>query len=70
MYMNKFMTVVTNKWFRFAVSILGVAYSIVLAYFDYHVFFYEIEYVNQKEFAIVGSIFSAVMCLLFLYISA
>lgn len=67
MYMNKFMTVVTNKWFRFAVSILGVAYSIVLAYFDYHVFFYEIEYVNQKEFAIVGSIFSAVMCLLFLY---
>lgn len=65
--MNKFMTVVTNKWFRTAVSILGVAYSVVLAYFDYIVFFYDIEYVSRKEFAIVGSAFSLVMCLLFLY---
>ncbi len=65
--MNKFMTVVTNKWFRFAVSILGVAYSVVLAYFDYIVFFYDIEYVSQKEFAILGSVFSALICLLFLY---
>lgn len=65
--MNKFMTVVTNKWFRIGVSLLGVIYSIVLAYFDYHVFFYDIEYVSQKEFAIVGSIFSALICLLFLY---
>lgn len=61
------MTVVTNKWFRTAVSILGVAYSVVLAYFDYIVFFYDIEYVSRKEFAIVGSAFSLVMCLLFLY---
>ena len=61
------MTVVTNKWFRIGVSILGVAYSIVLAYFDYNVFFYDIEYVSQKEFAIVGSVFSALICLLFLY---
>ena len=65
--MNKFMTVVTNKWFRIGVSILGVAYSIVLAYFDYNVFFYDIEYVSRKEFAIVGSVFSALICLLFLY---
>ena len=40
--MNKFMTVVTNKWFRMAVSLLGIAYSIVLACFDYNVFFYDI----------------------------
>lgn len=65
--MNKFMTVVTNKWFRIGVSLLGVIYSVVLAYFDYNVFFYDIEYVSRKEFAIVGSIFSALICLLFLY---
>lgn len=65
--MSKFMTVVTNKWFRIGVSILGAIYSVVLAYFDYNVFFYDIEYVNQKEFAIVGAIFSALICLLFLY---
>lgn len=65
--MSKFMTVVTNKWFRIGVSILGVVYSLVLAYFDYNVFFYDIEYVSRKEFAIVGSLFSAVICLLFLY---
>ncbi len=65
--MNKFMTVVTNKWFRIAVSVLGVAYSVVLAYFDYIVFFYDIEYVNRKEFAIIGSAFSVLICLLFLY---
>ncbi len=65
--MNKFMAVVTNKWFRMAVSLIGVAYSIVLAYFDYNVFFYDIEYVSQKEFAVVGSLFSLVICLLFMY---
>lgn len=65
--MNKFMKVVTNKWFRTAVSILGVIYSAVLAYFDYIVFFYDIEYVNRGQFAIVGSVFSAVICLLFFY---
>lgn len=65
--MNKFMAVVTNKWFRMAVSLLGAVYSIVLAYFDYNVFFYDIEYVSQKEFAIVGSLFSLIICLLFMY---
>lgn len=65
--MNKFMTVVTNKWFRMFVSILGVAYSGILAYFDYIVFFYDIEYVNRKEFAIVGALVSLVVCLLFFY---
>ena len=59
--MNKFMTVVTNKWFRMAVSLLGIAYSIVLACFDYNVFFYDIEYVSRKEFAIIGSVFSGHM---------
>ncbi|MGN0642401.1 MAG: hypothetical protein ACI4JJ_04575 [Huintestinicola sp.] len=65
--MNKFMTVVTNKWFRVAVSILGAAYSIMLAYFAYIVFFYDIEYTNKQEFAIIGSIFSVLICLLFFY---
>lgn len=65
--MNKFMTVVTNKWFRLGASVFGVAYSILLAYFDYIVFFYDIEYVNQTQFAIWGSIVSALVCLLFLY---
>lgn len=50
-----------------AVSILGVIYSAVLAYFDYIVFFYDIEYVNRGQFALVGSLFSAVICLLFFY---
>ncbi len=65
--MNKFMAVVTNKWFRTVVSLLGVVYSVVLAYFDYIVFFYDIEYTNQKEFAVICSVFSLVMCLLFFY---
>lgn len=65
--MNKVMTVLTNKWFRILVSILGVAYSVVLAYFDYIVFFYDIEYTDRKTFAIVGSVFSVLICLLFFY---
>lgn len=65
--MNKVMTVLTNKWFRIFVSILGVAYSALLVYFDYIVFFYDIEYTNKKEFAIIGSVISVVICLLFLY---
>lgn len=65
--MNKFMTVVTNKWFRIGVSVLGIIYTIILAYFDYIVFFYDIEYVNKKEFAIWSSVISVLFCLLFLY---
>lgn len=61
------MTVATNKWFRFAVSILGVVYSAVLLYFDYSVFFYDIEYVNRRQFAIFGSVFALLICLLFFY---
>lgn len=65
--MNKFMAVVTNKWFKIGVSVLGAAYSALLLYFDYIVFFYDIEYVNKKEFAIIVSVLSALICLLFLY---
>ncbi len=65
--MNKVMNVLTNKWFRMAVSLLGVAYAAVLLYFDYIVFFYDIEYTNRKEFAIVGSVFCVVMGLLIFY---
>ncbi len=65
--MNKVMNVLTNKWFRMAVSLLGVAYAAVLLYFDYIVFFYDIEYTNRKEFAIIGSVFCVVMGLLIFY---
>lgn len=65
--MNGFMKVVTNKWFRMVVSLLGVAYSVVLAYFDYIVFFYDIEYSNRQDFAKYGTIFSLIICLLFFY---
>lgn len=65
--MNAFMKVVTNKWFRMVVSLLGIAYTLVLAYFDYIVFFYDIEYVNRKDFAVYTTVFSLIICLLFLY---
>lgn len=61
------MTVLTNKWFRIGVSLLGVIYSIVLIYFDYMVFFYDMQYTNRKQFAIIGAIFSVLVCLLFFY---
>ncbi len=65
--MNKVMRVLTNKWFKMAVSLIGVVYSALLVYFDYIVFFYDITYVNRKEFAIFGSVFSVLICLLFFY---
>lgn len=65
--LNKVMKVLTNKWFRMAVSLLGAAYSAVLIYFDYIVFFYDIEYTDRKTFAIIGSAFCVVMCLLIFY---
>lgn len=65
--MDKVMKVLTNKWFRMVVSLLGAAYSAVLIYFDYIVFFYDIEYTNKKQFAVIGSVFCVVMCLLIFY---
>lgn len=65
--MSKFMTVVTNYWFRVLVSIFGAAFSVMLAYFDYIVFFYDIEYTDKKIFAVVMSVVSVVVCLLFFY---
>ncbi|MCM1578213.1 MAG: hypothetical protein NC078_05375 [Ruminococcus sp.] len=65
--MNKVMNVLTNKWFRMVVSLLGVVYAAVLVYFDYIVFFYDIEYTNRKEFALIGSAFCVVMGLLIFY---
>ena len=65
--MNKFMSVVTNYWFRVFVSLFGIGFSVLLAYFDYIVFFYDIEYTDKQTFAMVVSVISVVMCLLSFY---
>ena len=65
--MNKVMSVLTNKWFRLVVSLLGVISCVMLIYFDYIVFFYDIEYSDKKVFAVAASGFCVLMCLLDLY---
>ena len=40
--MERVAKVVNNKWFKLAVSLLGVIYTALLLYFDYIVFFYNI----------------------------
>ena len=61
------MKVLTNRWFQAFVSLLGVAYTAMLLYFDYIVFFYNIEYTDRKKFAILASVFSVLVCLLDIY---
>ena len=57
----------TNKWFILLVSVLCAAYTIMLGYFAYIVFFYEIEYVDKMKFAIIYSALSLVTGLLYFY---
>ncbi len=57
----------TNKWFILLVSVLCAAYTIMLGYFAYVVFFYEIEYVDKMKFAIIYSALSLVTGLLYFY---
>ncbi len=59
--------IVTNRWFILFVSLLCAAYTAVLCYFAYIVFFYEIEYVDKTKFAIIYSAVSLAAGLLFLY---
>lgn len=59
--------VLDNKWFKFVVSFAGLAFTVILAYFDYIVFFYEIEYTNKKLFAIVAPIICVLVSLLNIY---
>ena len=65
--MEKVTKVLTNKWFKLLVSLIGVVYTAMLLYFDYIVFFYNIEYSDKKTFAVVTSVFSVLICLLDVY---
>lgn len=59
--------VLTNKWFILVVSLLCAAYTIVLCYFAYTVFFYDIVYVDKTKFAILYASVSLLTGLLFFY---
>ncbi len=59
--------IVTNKWFIFFVSILCAAYTALLCYFAYIVFFYDIEYVDRIKFALIYSALSMLTGLLYFY---
>ncbi len=65
--MEKVKKVLTNKWFILVVSVLCAAYTLVLGYFAYAVFFYEIVYINKMTFAIAYAAFSIVSALFFFY---
>lgn len=65
--MEKVKKVLTNKWFILVVSVLCAAYTIVLGYFAYAVFFYEIVYTDKMTFAIAYSAFSIISALFFFY---
>ncbi|MBQ8787543.1 MAG: hypothetical protein IJZ61_07905 [Oscillospiraceae bacterium] len=65
--MEKVKKVLTNKWFILVVSVLCAAYTIVLGYFAYAVFFYNIVYIDKMTFAIAYAAFSIVSGLFFFY---
>lgn len=65
--MEKIKKVLTNKWFILVVSVLCAAYTIVLGYFAYAVFFYNIVYIDKMTFAIAYAAFSMVSALFFFY---
>lgn len=65
--MEKVKKVLTNKWFILVVSVLCAAYTIVLGYFAYAVFFYDIVYMDKTTFAIAYAAFSMVSALFFFY---
>lgn len=59
--------ILTNKWFILVISCLCAAYTIVLCYFAYAVFFYDITYADKTKFAIIYTIVSILAGLLFFY---
>lgn len=65
--MEKVKKVLTNKWFILVVSVLCAAYTLVLGYFAYAVFFYDIVYTDKMTFAIAYSAFSIISALFFFY---
>ena len=56
-----------NKWLKTALSLVGLLFSGLLVYFDYTVFFFDIQYTNKMRFAIVGAVLSVLVCADFLY---
>lgn len=65
--MEKIKKIFVNKWFILAVSVLCSAYTLVLLWFAYAVFFYDIEYADKTKFAIVYTVVSLLAALLFFY---
>lgn len=65
--MEKLKKALSNKWFILAVSLLCAAYTIILCYFAYAVFFYNIAYVDKTKFAVIYAAVSLLAGLLFFY---
>lgn len=65
--MEKIKKIFVNKWFILAVSIFCAAYTLVLLWFAYAVFFYDIEYADKTKFAIIYTVISMLAGLLFFY---
>lgn len=65
--MDKIKKIVLNKWFILVVSLLCSAYTLVLCYFAYVVFFYDIEYVDKTKFAVIYTVVSILAGLLYYY---
>lgn len=59
--------ILTNKWFILVISCLCAAYTLVLCYFAYAVFFYDIAYADKTKFAIIYTVISILAGLLFFY---
>lgn len=59
--------ILTNKWFILVISCLCAAYTLVLCYFAYAVFFYDITYIDKTKFAIIYTVVSILAGLLFFY---
>lgn len=59
--------ILTNKWFILVISCLCAAYTLVLCYFAYAVFFYDIAYTDKTKFAVLYTVVSILAGLLFLY---
>lgn len=65
--MEKVKQILTNKWFKFAVSFAGIIFTVVVAYFDYIVFFYDIEYTDKMSFSIAAPLFCLIFALFSVY---
>ncbi|MDE5858840.1 MAG: hypothetical protein K2H23_00375 [Oscillospiraceae bacterium] len=65
--MENLKKVFSNKWFILVISLLCSAYTMILCYFAYAVFFYDIVYVDKTKFALIYAAISLLTGLLFFY---